>query len=1098
MGRVCLMIAEKMERRGYVKALKRLCFSANGLRRLVLLMSAALILTAAVGFSLSFLVTQTPSLYNLFTSGLDPTGVLVIRKTVEHPFGGDYTVPADLAFTFAVDLGAENAGKTIDGRTADEYGVITVTVGANSAVTLRDIPAGTAATVTEQQTHLGFAPQDGKGEQTAAIEKGAVTTLEFVNTYTPSPARLDNLTVTGQKVLAGRDWQEGDSFTFQLALFENGGWTALGTETVTYRLTETEDPENPGQTILAPEPDFDRLDFTPLIQSVRFDKAGIYSFQITEIEGLSGGITYDKAESRFDVTVGDGDMDGYLEIQSVTTASANTQIEGFAVFACFENRYAPTGSTEAVIQIHKLLTDTSGQNKAPAGFAFALYAEDGSLVQTSEATTAAGETEIRLIFEPADAGKTFVYTLKEINGGQTVDGVSYDPTEIKLQISVVDNLDGTVSAYVYDYQTLPEQPTEPEEQTLPETGEIEETPLETVETEETLPESETVEALELEADEAPEAAETPEVSELAEMPEASAVIPAGAASSYQAEFQNIYDPQNAKVTITGGKELIGRAMKAGEFRFILYETGSDFQLGQNDQKVDSTANTGSEGDFRFAELSYSKVGTYYYVVTEDTSEPLGGVSYDKTQYFVTVRVTDNAGVLTPTVAITDETGQESELLFRNTYRPAKASVTLTGEKILSGRELEDGEFSFALYAADQDFTYTGAALQTVKNDGSGQFRFGELSYTETGTWYYVVKEQAANPIPGVVYDTTEYQLTVRVKDNGEGALIPTVERQAIRAGEQTPAESIRFENRYSANYATVSLGGEKILNGAPLAEGMFTFLLYPADAGYTAQPQAIRRAVNRADGRFVFDPLTFETAGTYYYVIVEDSAQQLQQITYDDAVYGVRIQVWDDGSGQLTAETTIQLDGKQADKAVFENTYTPEPGDAAATIAVKKTVNNTGEETIGPEGFAFRLDNEETGDSFTAISDTGGAAAFILTFTQEDAGKTYHYRLTEVDDGREDVTYSDAVYAFEITVVPDESGRLLASVSYDGETVDGLTAEFVNVYAGKGGTPSSPSDTPKTGDDSPVTVYAVLMAVSTAALIALMAVYIRWKRYGEK
>ena len=73
------------------------------------------------------------------------------------------------------------------------------------------------------------------------------------------------------------------------------------------------------------------------------------------------------------------------------------------------------------------------------------------MVATSSPTGSEGKTSIRLIFEPDDAGKTYTYVLKEVNGGSTIDGVKYDDAEFKINISVVDNYDGTVSAYVYDW-----------------------------------------------------------------------------------------------------------------------------------------------------------------------------------------------------------------------------------------------------------------------------------------------------------------------------------------------------------------------------------------------------------------------------------------------------------------------------------------------------------------------------------------------------------------------------------------------------------------------------------------------------------------------
>lgn len=1066
-----------------MNALKRAFFSADGWKRLVLLLSLALLLTAAGGASLSYLVTKTPSLYNLFVSGLNPTGTLVIRKTVEHPFGTDYVIPDGIEFTFAVDLGEENAGKTFDGRTADEAGVLSVTVKVNSAVTLYDLPAETTVTVTEQAAGGGFSVKDGAVSREAVIEKGVVSSVEFINTYTPEQAREVSLSVTGVKTLVGRDWQEGDRFTFQLALYKDGDWTSIGTDTVVYRLVETEDPEHAGQTILAPEPDFNRFDFSALLQGVSFDTAGTYAFRVTETEGTVGGVAYDKSESYFDVVIGDADMDGYLELQGVTTVSGNTKVTwdeatgGFAVEATFENRYAPDGSAEAVVQIKKTLTDTSGQNRGPAGFTFGLYDENGNLIQTSEATSEAGETSIRLLYGPEDTGKTFTYSVKEINGGQTIGGMTYDDSETKIQVSVVDNLDGTISAFVYDEQAAAAADNESaggaEGENEPALGTTGNTDADSAETPETdSPEADVLEEpeeLETGAPEEPEKPEEPETdmpkeSETAdplfdedatnevtegepgaadisplsdgdeaaivnepengsgeEKPDSSApedaptaapvseelpdengtvlpededvpegeryepdvrtAIPQNASNVYTVTFHNVYDPQDAEVSIAGDKDLSGRAMKPGEFRFNLYETGSDFQVVEDARPVTSATNSDEDGTFRFDTLTFGSVGTYYYVVTEDSSAQLGGVDYDGARYLVTVSVTDSGGTLSGETRITNETGESGEIQFRNTYTAAETLVSLTGEKIMTGRALAAGEFTFALYQADENFVYDGAAIQTVRNDENGRFSFGDLSFKEAGTWHYVVVENASSPIAGVIYDATQYRVTVTVTDDGEGALVPEIDMVASRGQEQASVKTLQFENRYSAAYATLSLGGEKVLNGGELTAGMFTFQLYEADERYTAYGSAIRSATNHADGTFIFDPFTYEEAGTHYYVIVEDASARTEGITYDDTVYGVMVTVSDAGDDQLEAEYIItETGGGVVDQICFENTYNPEPN-------AKPDVDNSEEGNAPSEPSNGVGTGDDSNILLYAISLAGSVALMILLLVMKKRGK---------------------------------------------------------------------------------------------------------------
>lgn len=860
------------------RASKNIKFFTGSWKKWTLLLCVVLILTISIGATFSYVMTGTPTLINLFLNGLDPDGDLVIQKTIAHPFGETYSIPENLTFTFEVELGDKYAGETVKTtqgeKTADENGCITVTVAPGGRTTVYDIDDGTPVTVTETRIGAGFTPN--KESQTVTIQKYQDNTLTFKNTYSPQKANTDALTVSGVKTLVGREWIEGDSFTFALEVSENGTWTSVGTQTITYEMTEQEDPENPGAMILAPKPDFDKFDFSQQIRTYAFDKAGTYSFRVTEVEGSTGGLTYDKAESRFDILVGDADMDGFLEIQAVTAASANTTVENTTVNIAFQNEYAPVGSDEGYIQIKKAMTDTSGQNKSPVGFTFELYDEAGNLIAESEPTNAAGETSIRLVYEPTDAGKTFTYILKERNGGQTVGAYVYDGTEYKIQVSVVDNLDGTVSAYVYDWQEQAEpiqEPaaTEPTEGNATVTeGETTPDPTDAVAGEETTPTdapeitggsisdgetaepseptsvTETIDAIS-EQDVGADVETTPtDVTETTDAPKdtdaenisaqpvgvdgeivssgvtedgvtetgiddgagqiaptgdagttglepaaTAVVIPEGATDTFQAVFTNKYDPQDATASISGAKVLSGRNLKDGEFTFLLYETDDLFALADGAQPIDSAAN--AAGIFRFDTLTFNKVGTYYYVVTEDTSSNLGGVAYDSSRYLVTIVVTDENGVLTAETSITDGFGEEKDIKFVNSYQAASVSLPLGGKKTLSGAVLKDYTFCFQLYAADENFTVNSTAFQTVTSNGDGDFCFADLTFTKAGTYRYVVTEDGSAAVEGMTYDDTVYQIIVVVSDPGDGQLV--ISEFSMTADGKTATE-ILFENTY--------------------------------------------------------------------------------------------------------------------------------------------------------------------------------------------------------------------------------------------------------------------------------------------------------------
>lgn len=728
-----------------LQALNNRISGIGSLKKFALLLCAVLILTISIGTSFSYVITGTPTLINIFLNGLNPDGDLVIQKTVNHPFGDTYSIPEELSFAFEVDLGAEYANKTVKTtqgeKTADENGCFTVTVTPGGRTTVYDIDEGTPVTVTETQIGKGFTPD--AVSQDITIQKYQDNLLTFANTYTPEKANASALTVSGVKTLVGREWIEGDSFTFDLSVYQDGAWSSLGAQTVTYELVEQPDPEDPEKTVLVPKPDYDKFDFSELIRACVFDVAGTYSFRITEVEGTIGGLTYDKAESKFDVLVGDADMDGYLEIQSVTTTTTtNTAVENKTVSIAFENKYAPEGSAEALIEIVKVLEDTSGRERTPAGYTFELYDGNGNLLMTSEATDSLGEATIRLVYEPTDAGRTFTYLLKETNSGETVGALTYDAAEYRIRVSVVDNLDGSVSAHI--------------------------------------------DAVLDDAD------------------GSGALISGDATNAYRAVFTNIYDPEDAVVSIGGEKTLSGRPLRDGEFTFHLYAADKYFTVADGAKPLDTARNDG-EGSVQFDALSFAQVGTYYYTVTEDASAKLGGITYDDTRYLVTVKVTDVDGVLKAETVVTDSFGAKSDISFANEYHALPITLSLGGRKVLNGAKPEDGMFSFLLFAADATFAAEGEPLQAAGNDSEGNISFAELKFTEAGTYRYVVMEDDSAAVEDMVYDDTVYRITVEVSDPGEGQLkIGEIE---IQADGQTVGEIV-FENTLMSATEEESTGGE--------------------------------------------------------------------------------------------------------------------------------------------------------------------------------------------------------------------------------------------------------------------------------------------------
>ena len=231
-------------------------------------------------------------------------------------------------------------------------------------------------------------------------------------------------------------------------------------------------------------------------------------------------------------------------------------------------------------------------------------------------------------------------------------------------------------------------------------------------------------------------------------------------------FTNTYSvqPVDSSVTdqVTVTKNLTGRDMKAVEFEFQLLEGTNVVATGTND----------ASGKVALKQITYTKPGTHSYMLREvGGGTHKAGVEYDGSVFAVTTTVTDNGnGTLSATHKVDNDANAVG---FTNSYAPAATSVTLGASKVLNGKSLEDGEFSFALEGED------GTRL-TAGNDANGMVAFPAIQYSETGTYQYTLSEVKGSET-GVTYDEAAYAVTVAVEDDGEGSLVATVSYEGGKA-----------------------------------------------------------------------------------------------------------------------------------------------------------------------------------------------------------------------------------------------------------------------------------------------------------------------------
>ncbi|MBQ4640614.1 MAG: hypothetical protein IJB69_08895, partial [Clostridia bacterium] len=218
-------------------------------------------------------------------------------------------------------------------------------------------------------------------------------------------------------------------------------------------------------------------------------------------------------------------------------------------------------------------------------------------------------------------------------------------------------------------------------------------------------------------------------------------------------FVNTYAPTGS-TRFSGKKTLEGKQLEAGRF---------SFELKNSDGNTLETVQNAADGSFAFTALEYTLAdvdNTYTYTVQEVDGK-LGGITYDETIYTITVTVSDNGdGTLKAEMSANAEA-----LDLTNVYNAA-GSAQFKGEKILTGRAMKAGEFSFELKDA------AGTTLETVQNATDGSFSFTALEYTLAdvdNTYTYTVQEVPGN-LGGVTYDETIHTVTVKISDNGDGTL----------------------------------------------------------------------------------------------------------------------------------------------------------------------------------------------------------------------------------------------------------------------------------------------------------------------------------------
>ncbi|MFF7082655.1 MULTISPECIES: Spy0128 family protein [Bacillati] len=520
-------------------------------------------------------------------------------------------------------------------------------------------------------------------------------------------------------------------------------------------------------------------------ETLSYNKTGTYHYQIREVKGSLGGVTYDPKVYDVEVNVSNDDS-GKL----VATISYGEEIPEFT------NIYQAAPTSIKFIAEKKL----EGQVLTVGQFTFELVSEQEKVIQTTT-----NNAEGQILFDEIiyDEVGEYKYMIREAEGVQG--GVTYDSTEYEVVVTVTDDKEGNLhaeAAYSADKvvftnhysakegsatikaskhlegQQLREEQfafnllNEKEEiiQTVTNTagGQIIFDDLSFAEPGEYVYFIEEVNN-ELGGVTYDENRYTAIVTVT---DNGNGQLETTVEYSEEPEFINYYTAAPDSVVFEANKILNGKELVADQFVFELVDA---------EGKVLQTAKNNAEGQIIFDQITYSEVGEHTYMIREVKGE-LGGMTYDTKEFMVRVTVEDNGqGNLVATEHYLD-----GPAVFTNQYVPAADSVVFEASKILNGKELAADQFVFELVDAE------GKVLQTAKNNAAGQIIFDEINYDTTGTYTYTIREVKGNQI-GILYDDSEYAIMVEVEDNKEGQLVATAtytDGPATFINEYIPTESL--------------------------------------------------------------------------------------------------------------------------------------------------------------------------------------------------------------------------------------------------------------------------------------------------------------------
>ena len=764
---------------------------------------------------------------------------------------------------------------------------------------------------------------DGNGALTSQIHYPVIPVV-FRNTYTPEPVEVP---LVAFKSLSGKLLQSGE---FSFTLSENG--------------TVKQTKENDAAGVVT----FDHL---------RFEKAGVYTYTVAEKSGSKAGMTYDKTKFTVKVTVTD---DGNGKLAAATEYFVG---EDPVDLIRFENTYVPT-AIKVTLDGTKTILDPEGRpvSHSPAGFRFSVKDMTGTEVATAT-SDAGGNIHIEgLEFSAAGEYRFLISELATDKPGYTVDptvwcvhitigynqttGVLtqtgrfihvapenheelaaqaadelefvniYDPADVAVQLKVKKVLEGRDLRDHEFYFYMEDKATglHAAQSYNQANGDVlfdltySKAGTYAYEIREYVP------ALGDQPGGVTYSGERYDLTvvvtddgsgKLTANVSGATVTGAGLVNlSNSVIFHNKYEAAAVKVTVQAVKHLEGKDLEENMFDFRLVNAADPNEV--------YTASNDANGLVAFENIQIDTAGKHIYNITE-VKGTLGGVTYDERTYTAEIDVADNgAGQLVASRPVYKLEGNVADYaLFQNTYTVSGSiSADIPGSKVLTGKPMQAGEFTFQLFDAE------GKLVGTAKNAVGGGFLFEDVTVSALGEHRFTVTEKNEG-VEGMTYDDKVYTVVLTAGDNGIGGL--KIDSVKTYLGEdETP---IVFGNSYDPADISVILNVLKIVESTgkkTISPEGFRFRLTDKDG----REVATATSDENGNAQFKLD-FSEQDIGAVWQLTVSEVDTKVKGVTYSTESYQVEIAITQELTGALTA--SVKLDGAatEAVSVSFTNIYKP-------------------------------------------------------------------------------------------------------------------------------------------------------------------------------